>query len=349
MNANLAKPRVGVLLVNTGTPASPRTRDVRRYLAQFLNDPRVIDLHPIARWLLLNLIILPFRPAKSAHAYRAIWTERGSPLLTHCQDLTAQVQAQLGDHVEVRLGMQFGEPSIPAALEAWSRSGIDRIIAVPLFPQFAAASYGSAAAAVLVDAARRWTTPAVQIVPPFWQEPEYLDAVAASLQTAIDREQPDHVLLSFHGVPERHCTRTDTTGAHCLQRATCCDGLETANRNCYRAQCMATARELTARLGLDGGRVTTAFQSRLGRAKWIQPATDVTLQELAQRGVRKLLVAEPSFVADCLETLEEIGIRGRKDFKAAGGQELVLVPALNASEAWAAGLAAIIRRSTGWL
>jgi len=349
MNATSAKPRVGVLLLNTGTPASPQTRDVRRYLAQFLNDPRVIDLHPVARWLLLNLIILPFRPAKSALAYQAIWTARGSPLLTHCQDLTTQVQECLGEQADVRLGMQFGAPSIPAALEAWARAGIDRVIAVPLFPQFAAASYGSAAAAVLSDAARRWTTPAVQIVPPFWHEPEYLDAVADSIRAAMDREQPDHILLSFHGVPERHCTRTDTTGTHCLQSQSCCDRVETANRNCYRAQCFATARLLIARLGLDEARVTTAFQSRLGRAKWIQPATDATLVDLARRGVRKLLVAEPSFVADCLETLEELGIRGRSDFKAAGGGELVLVPALNASAAWAAGLSTLIRRSTGWL
>lgn len=349
MNAPPATPRIGVLLVNTGTPRSPQTADVRRYLAQFLNDPRVIDMHPVGRWLLLNLIILPFRPAKSAHAYRAIWTPRGSPLLCHGEDLATRLQAVLGDGAEVRLAMQFGEPSVPAALDAWASAGIDRVIAVPLFPQFAAASFGSAEAAVLSDAARRWTTPSLQVVPPFWQEPEYLDAVAASIRTVLERDHPDHLLLSYHGVPERHCTRTDTTGQHCLKQDTCCSNLLTANRNCYRAQCMATSRALVQRLGLPEDKVSVAFQSRLGRTRWIQPATDARLLELAKQGVRKLAVAEPSFVADCLETLEEIGIRGREDFRAAGGEDLILVPALNASQTWAEGLAAIIRRSTGWL
>ncbi|MFZ4577150.1 MAG: ferrochelatase [Myxococcota bacterium] len=341
--------RTGLLLVNTGTPKSPQTADVRRYLRQFLSDPRVIDMPALGRWLLLNLIILPFRPRKSAHAYRQIWTPRGSPLLFHGQDLAAGLQAALGTGVEVRLAMQFGEPSIAGALDAFQAAGIDRVVALPLFPQYASASFGSAAAAVLNEAGRRWTVPSVQIIPPFFQEAEYLDVVAALLQRAIAREQPDHVVLSYHGVPERHCTRTDLTGAHCLKSEGCCNTLESANRSCYRAQCMATSRALIERLHLDPTATTTCFQSRLGKIPWIRPYFDDVIAELGRKGVKNVVVAEPSFVADCLETIEEIGLRGRETFQQAGGGDLVLVPAPNATPEWVAAVAKLVRRSSTWI
>lgn len=341
--------RTGVLLLNTGTPRSPQVRDVRRYLAQFLDDPRVIDIHPVARWLLLHAVILPFRPAKSAAAYRKIWTPQGSPLLVHGNGLVQVLQGQLGPDADVRLGMQFGEPSIPDAMAGFVRDGVDRVVVVPLFPQYAAASTGSATQAAMEAAGQHWTVPALQVVPPFWQAPEFLDLLADRLREAVEREGPDHVLFSYHGVPERHCQRTDRTGAHCLKATTCCDAIGDANRHCYRAQCFATTRELVARLGLGPQGYSVGFQSRLGRTPWIRPYTDHLLTELAQRGVKKLLVAEPSFVADCLETVEEIGIRGREDFRAAGGGDLALVPSLNAGEDWGRALAAILRRSCAWL
>ncbi len=345
-----AQPKVGILLVNTGTPDSPQTSDVRRYLRQFLSDPRVIDMPAIARWLLLEMVILPFRPAKSAHAYRQIWTPQGSPLRVHGEALVQALQQHLGGSAEVRLAMQFGNPSIPAALDGLRERGIDRIVAVPLFPQYAAASFGSAAAAVLDEAARRWVVPQVHVVPPFWAAPEFIAAVAQTARSHIDAFAPDHVLLSYHGVPERHCTKTDSSGQHCLRSPSCCDALVAANRHCYRAQCMATSRALMDALGLDPARTSTAFQSRLGRIPWIRPYTDEVLEKLARDGVRRLLVIEPSFVADCLETLEEIGIRGREDFRAAGGEELLLVPSLNSQAMWAEGLKAIVQRSAaGWL
>lgn len=337
------RPPIGVLLVNTGTPDSPQAGDVRRYLRQFLSDPRVIDLPAAARWLLLELVILPFRPRKSAAAYRKIWTTRGSPLLTNGIDLAAGVQQALGADFAVRLAMQFGRPSIATAMAEVQALGVAEIVTVPLFPQYAAASYGSAAAAVCTEAAQRWVVPSLRFVPPFWDKPAFLGALVAKARPVISDWQPDHVLLSYHGVPERHCIKTDASAAHCLQHSSCCDALVAANAHCYRAQCMATSRQLIAQLGLDPSHVTTAFQSRLGRTPWIKPYTDHVLAELGQRKVQRLLVLEPSFVADCLETLEEIGMRGRDDFAAAGGGALRLLPSLNADADWCSGLADLVR------
>lgn len=341
-------PRVGVLLVNTGTPASTSTADVRRYLRQFLSDPRVIDLPPLARFLLLELIILPFRPAKSAHAYKQIWTNRGSPLLVHGQDLAEGVQSALGSQAVVRLAMQFGQPSIPGALDELAALGIDRVVVLPLFPHYAAASFGSAAAAALSHAASRWTVPQLHVVEPFFDHPAFVSALTEHVRGHLAQLRPDHVVLSYHGVPERHCKKTDASGQHCLQRPDCCDRLVAANRNCYRAQCMATSRQLIADLGLDPAQTTTCFQSRLGRTPWIRPYTDHVLTELGQAGKQNVAVVEPSFVADCLETLEEIGVRGAADFRAAGGGKLTLVPSLNAQPAWSAAVAALVRSSCGW-
>jgi ferrochelatase len=347
--AENVRDRVGVVLVNTGTPASTSVADVRRYLGQFLNDPRVIDIPAWQRWLLLNFIILRFRPAKSAAAYRKIWTDRGSPLLFHGLDLAAGMQTELGDGALVKLAFQFGEPSIPQAFQDFADAGIQKVCVLPLFPQYASASTGSAVQAAIEAAAERWVIPSLHVVPPFWAEPEFLDGMATHLQDAIAHDEPDHVLLSFHGVPEHHCTQTDATGQHCLKKPDCCDTIGPVNAACYRAQCFATARSIMARLNLDAAHTTVAFQSRLGRVPWIRPYTDEKITELAKAGTRKIVVAEPAFVADCLETLEEIGIRGREDFKAAGGEDLSLVRSLNADPAWAVGLANIARRSCSWL
>jgi len=341
-----APPAVGVLLVNTGTPASPTTADVRRYLRQFLNDPRVIDLPAAARWLLVEVVILPFRPAKSARAYRSIWTPRGSPLLTHCSDLAAGLEAELGAGYRVRLAMQFGQPAIGAALDAFAADGVFSIVCAPLFPHYAAASYGSAAAAVYTQAAARWVVPALKVVPPFFAEPAFIDAIAARARAVVDAWAPDHVVLSYHGVPERHCRKADPSGAHCLASAACCDTLGSANAHCYRAQCVQTSRLIAARLGLDPTATTTAFQSRLGRTPWIGPHTEEVLDGLARARAKRVLVIAPSFVADCLETIEEIGIRARERFAESGG-ELRLLPALNADPDWCRALAALVRAAAG--
>jgi len=342
--ALMSSPSIGVLLVNLGTPDAPHAPEVRRYLREFLSDPRVLDISPIGRWLLLNLIILPLRPARSAEAYQKIWTAGGSPLLTHSRDLCERVRAALPD-LEVELAMRYGNPSIRAGLAALRDRGCERIVVFPLYPQYAASSTGSSLEAVYREAAKLWNTPYLSVVPPFYEDPGFIAAFAEVGAPVLAELRPDHVLYSFHGLPERHMHKSDVSGSHCLRSEHCCDALVAANRHCYRAQCHATARALTARLGLAPEATTISFQSRLGRAVWIRPYTDVVLPELARRGVKRVAVFCPAFVADCLETLEEIGMRAEADFKAAGGEALRLIPSLNAHPSWVGAAVDLIRET----
>lgn len=336
--------RAGLLLVNLGTPSAPETGPVRRYLRQFLSDPRVIDINPLGRWLLLNLFILPFRPKTSAAAYRKVWTERGSPLLVHSLDLLEKVRARLPG-VPVELGMRYQEPSLALALERLLRAGCDRLTVFPLYPQYASSATGSTLEEVWRLAGRLWNTPALSVVPPFYDHPAFLDAFAKVARPVLDEVAPDLVLMSFHGLPERQVKKSDAAGNHCLAAAGCCDAIGDANRMCYRAHCYATARGLAERLGV-AGKYEVAFQSRLGRTPWIRPFTDVRVRELAAAGTKRIAVLCPSFVADCLETLEEVGLRLREDFLAHGGEELRLVPSLNATEAWVDAVVELARGPT---
>ncbi len=336
----------GLLLVNLGTPAAPNTGAVRRYLRQFLGDPRVLDMNRVGRFLLLELVILPFRPSKSAEAYRKIWDdERGSPLLYYGIDLVAAVQARMGDGWRVELAMRYGEPSIPAVMQRLREAGIDRIVVLPLFPQLASSSTGSALQEVHEAANAMWNVPQLCAVEPFYDHPAFVRAFAEVGRPALAESEADYVLFSFHGLPERQIHKSDDSGAHCLASEGCCDQIGPVNRNCYRAQCYATARALAAELRLADGGWSVAFQSRLGRVPWIRPYTDEVLVELAERKVGRVAVFCPAFVADCLETLEEIGIRGRESYTAAGGAELTLVPSLNASEVWADAVVELVRDS----
>jgi ferrochelatase len=339
----------GLLLVNLGTPDSPKTSDVRPYLREFLSDPRVIDIPPLLRFLLLNLVILPFRPRKSAEAYEKIWTERGSPLLFHGLDLAEKVQKRLGDGCVVELAMRYGRPSIAAALARMQAKGVDRIVVFPLFPQYSSAATGSALEKVFAEAGQLWNTPYLSVVPPFYEHPAFIDALARVARRAMDGGRAEVVLFSFHGLPERHCTKSDTSGAHCLETADCCDRIVEANRHCYRAQCFATARALGDRLGLPEAQRVVCFQSRLGRTPWIRPYTDEVIVDLARRGVKRAAMLSPAFVADCLETIEELGIRASESFRAEGGEELRLVPSVNAEDDWADGVVVIARESSPWI
>jgi ferrochelatase len=336
---------LGLLLINLGTPDEPTPGAVRRYLREFLSDPRVIDINPVGRKLLLELVILPRRPAQSARAYQSIWDPvRGSPLLYHSRDLAAGVAAALGDAWRVELAMRYGNPSIPAGLAALRAAAVERVVVLPLFPQYASSSSGTAIARVFELAQREVNVPAIDVVPAFYADPGFLDAFAA-----VGRDHVagvDHVLFSFHGLPEHHMTASDPSKAHCLQSETCCDRVIDVNRDCYRAQCFVTARELAARLALPGDRWSVSFQSRLGRRPWIKPYTDLVLPELAKRA-KRVAVMCPAFVADCLETVEEIGIRGVELFRAAGGEELTLVPSLNATPAWIEAVAGLAREHAG--
>ena len=333
----------GLLLINLGTPDEPTTSAVRRYLREFLGDPRVLDINAVGRALLLHLVILPRRPAKSAEAYRSIWDkDRGSPLLYHSQDVAAAVGTKLGDRWQVELAMRYGSPSIEAGLAALERAQVDRIVVLPLFPQYASSSTGSANARVMELAQARWNVPALDFVPAFFDDPGFLGAFAKVAEPVLRDFKQDHLLFSFHGLPVRQIEKTDTTRTHCFQSETCCDTL--ANPNCYRAQSFATARGIAKLLALPADGYTVCFQSRLGRTPWIQPYTDVLLDELPKRGIKRLAVMCPAFVADCLETLEEIGMRAKAQWKAAGGEDLVLVPSLNATAPWVDALVGMAER-----
>lgn len=333
----------GVLLLNLGTPASPRVSDVRRYLAEFLSDPRVIDLPAPARWLLLHLWILRFRPRRSAAQYASVWRAEGSPLLFHSRALASALSEELGAAFKVELAMRYGTPGIAAAMENLLRADVRKIIVFPLFPQSASSSTGSALAKVFEIAGAMWNVPVLETAPEFFDDPGFTSAWKAVIEPRLAEFRPDYVLFSFHGLPERHLRKSDATG-RCLATAGCCEAIGPANRACYRAQCAATTRALARALSLAPNTHSMAFQSRLGREPWIHPYTDHVLPELRGRGVRRLAVVCPSFVADCLETVEEIGIRAREQWRQVGGEELLLVPSLNADPEWVRALAQMVRR-----
>ncbi|PXF40395.1 Ferrochelatase [Gracilariopsis chorda] len=342
--------RTGILLVNIGTPASLAVSDVREYLRQFLGDSRVVDLNPIVKWFVLNLFILPSRPKESAEAYSSIWDEeRGSPLLYHSQDFAEKLQSLLGEKYDVAVGMQYCEPNVYTVMEDLRARGVDRLIVVPMYPQYASSATGAAIEIVYKAAAKVYTTPYLHIVPAFYDHPAYISSFSSIIKRKIGErcENYDHLLMSFHGVPQTHCERTDETGLLCNKQQNCCAQIVQANRNCYRAQSFATARRIAEELEIPEGKYSIAFQSRLSAAGpvWIQPYTDEELVRLAKAGVKRIAVVVPSFTADCLETLEEIGIRGKEDFIEAGGEALDLIPCLNSDEQWAKGMIQILKDS----
>lgn len=337
--------KTGVLLVNLGTPDRPDVPAVRRYLAEFLADERVLDMHPLARALLLYGVILPFRPKRSAAAYQKVWdAERGSPLLYHSQDLAGALQAALGQGYEVRLAMRYGQPDLPTALEALEAAGCGRLVLVPLYPQYASSSTGSTLERVYDLLKSRPVPPALAVVPDFYDHPGFIGPSAAIAAPLLADFTPDHVLMSFHGLPEHQVKFTDFSGTHCLAASDCCAALTEANRSCYRAQCFATARAVAAALNLPDDRWSVSFQSRLTKVPWIKPYTDLVVPELAERGVRRLAVLCPSFVADCLETLEEIGMGIKAEFEATHADAaLLLIPCVNSDPRWVDGLAGMVR------
>lgn len=323
----------GILLVNLGTPDQADVASVRRYLRQFLSDPRVVDIPAVLRWILLNLIILPFRSPKSAHAYQSIWTKRGSPLQVFTTDLAQNLQSKLPDMM-VRHAMRYQNPSVKKALQEFAQAGVDDLTIVPLFPQYSSAAWGSAAEEVLDQSKLMWNVPSVNFVKPFYDRGEWAELYAKRTRELMEKPW-DHVIFSYHGLPERHCQKSDLKdGKYCLATPNCCDTITAVNRFCYRAQCVATTRFLVDRLQLRQDQWTLAFQSRLGRTPWIKPYTDIEIERLAKEGKKDIIVVSPSFVADCLETLEEIEVRAVEQFQELGGKSLRLVPSLNADDDW---------------
>jgi ferrochelatase len=294
----------------------------------------------------VNGVIAPFRAPKSAHAYRAIWRSEGSPLRIHTDALAAGLARALGEGFAVEVGMRYGAPSIPQALDRLASAGARRIVVLALYPQHAESSRGTALAAVQAWAQAHPAAPELRILPPFFAAPGFAAAVAAAARPVLAEQRPDHVLMSYHGLPERHVRAADPSREHCLARALCCQE-PGATDWCYRAQCFASSRAVAAALELAPERISTGFQSRLGRARWIGPSTDDQLIALAGRGVRRLLVLCPSFVADCLETLEEIGIRARARWLGElHGESFALAPCVNASEPFLEFVAAQVRAAS---
>ncbi|WP_433886148.1 ferrochelatase [Pseudomonas vranovensis] len=325
-----------LLLVNLGSPASTSVADVRRYLNQFLMDPYVIDLPWPVRRLLVSLILIK-RPEQSAHAYASIWWDEGSPLVVLTRRLQAAMREQWS-HGPVEIAMRYGEPSLPTVLTRLASQGVKKVTLAPLYPQFADSTVTTVIEQAKQVIGDHKLPLEMTILQPFYDKPEYIDALVASAQPYL-QEDYDHLLLSFHGLPERHLKKLDPTGKHCFQDADCC---RTASPEvlavCYRGQCLRTAQAFAKKMGIPDGKWSVSFQSRLGRAKWIEPYTETRLDELGKSGVKKLLVMCPAFVADCIETLEEIGDRGREQFVEAGGEELVLVPCLNDHPQWVQAL-----------
>ncbi len=339
--------RWGVLLIQLGTPDAPTTSACRRYLREFLLDPLVIDLPSPLRWLLVEGIIVPFRAPKSAKAYQQIWTEKGSPLRFHSEKLREKIQKDLGDAIPVELGMRYGKPSLPNALWNLQKMGVSHLLVCPLYPQYAGASTGSSLSRVFELLRQQWAVPALKVVPPFFDEPFFIDALVQSAKETEEFHRSNLFLFSYHGLPERQIRRTDVTGT-CAKSSNynCCMTPGPHWNFCYRAQCLRTTEALKRSLNLSDDVTFIGFQSRLGRTPWIRPFTDEILIELAAKFPGKnLAVFTPSFTADCLETLEEIEIRGRESFQRAGGGSLSLIPAPNSSDRWASGLSAHLRRS----
>lgn len=327
-----------IILMNVGTPDDPSTGAVRRYLKEFLSDPRVIDIPAVARWLLLRLIILPFRSPKSAKLYRSIWTADGSPLLVHTRHLADKLRARLPE-ARVLIGMRYGNPSLRDAVLEVQRTGATRVLLAPLFPQYASASSGTALAEAYRLLGSLPRVPDVSVLPPFFDDDLFLKSVTSTIKETTSAAPVEHVLFSYHGVPLRH---VQAVHGSCAGEDSCCASMGDHNASCYRAQCVASTRELARRAGLPAGSFSTSFQSRLGRAVWLGPATDAVIRELGHKGIKRLAVVCPSFVSDCLETIEEIGVQARETFREAGGEELVVVPCVNDRDDAADALARLL-------
>ena len=329
-----------VLLVNLGSPDSTAVGDVRRYLNEFLMDGRVIDTPWPLRRFIVGMILIG-RPRESAHAYEKIWTQEGSPLVVTSRNVREKLQERIP--VPIELAMRYQNPSIESALRQLAGQKTDETFLVPLFPHYAMSSYETAV--VRVQQVARKIAPGMKIVvqPPYGDAPDYIAALAASAANHLEAGY-DHLLFSFHGIPERHLRRSDPTGRHCLATPNCCETANPAHATCYRAQCFQTVAAFVKLAGVPAGKFSVSFQSRLGRDPWLKPYTDFELVELPRRGGKKLLVICPAFVSDCLETLEEIGIRGRETFLSAGGEAFAQIPCLNEHPLWITALEKMIRR-----
>jgi ferrochelatase len=336
--------RRAILLMNLGSPDSTSVKDVRTYLNEFLMDKRVIDMPFISRALLVRGIIVPFRAPKSAAAYRTIWTKDGSPLIV----LTRQLQEALQQQVQepVAMAMRYGNPSPKQAYDRLlaEHPALEEVLLVPLYPHYAMSSYETAVEYAREQHRKGGYAFRLTIFPPFYKEPAYIRSLAESIRPYLQKEY-DHILFSYHGIPGRHVIKTDITGCHCLKQQDCCNTPSPAHAYCYRHQVITTTRLVTEALGIPEEKHSISFQSRLGKG-WLEPFTDIRLEQMPQEGTRKLLVVCPAFVSDCLETLEEIEERGKETFLKAGGESYHMIPCLNTHPEWVKTLAEWMKKES---
>jgi len=325
--------KIGVLIVNLGTPDEPDRPSVYRYLKQFLLDARVIDISWLARNLLVRGIIAPFRSGSSSKLYKKLWTKDGSPLKFYGQKLVAGVTELLDDNYEIELAMRYQNPSIEEGLKRLRSKLVDKIIVFPLFPHYASASTGSVHEEVMRIVSKWQVIPELELINSYYDLPEMIEVFAENARTNFDVGSYDHVLFSYHGLPQRQMKKADLSN-HCLVKENCCQNICDQNKFCYSAQCYATTKALVKKLGLFEGQYTTCFQSRLGRDPWIQPYTSDVLKERRQAGDKNLLVFCPAFVSDCLETTIEVSEEYKEEFIKMGGESVDLVPSLNDNPRW---------------
>ncbi|MFV0539627.1 MAG: ferrochelatase [Aestuariibaculum sp.] len=324
----------GILLVNLGSPDSPTPKDVKKYLGEFLMDERVIDIPLVARTALVKGIILKTRPKQSAAAYKKIWWDEGSPLIVISERLQHKIQQQVD--VPVALAMRYGSMTIKKGLQELTDKGVGEVLLFPLYPQFAMAT--TETITVLAEKLRQVHFPQLKIesVPAFYNNPDYIEVLSNSIANYLKHKNYEHLLFSYHGVPERHIKKSDVTKSHCKIDGSCCQTASLAHEFCYRHQCMEVTRLVAKKLNLETDTYSTSFQSRLGFDPWLQPYTDRTIERLAKQGIKNMAIVTPAFVSDCLETLEEIAMEGQEIFHEMGGNDYTTIPCLNDDNEWVA-------------
>lgn len=322
----------GVLLVNLGSPDSTETKDIKKYLDEFLMDERVIDMAYWKRFLLVKGIILNTRPKKTAAAYRKIWWKDGSPLVVLSQRFHEKVAEKI--KIPVALAMRYGSMSIEKGIKELEEKGVKEILLIPLYPHYAMSSFETVEVKTMEVQKKQFPDIKIDTFPVFYNKPDYIQAMANNIKNQLEDLKFDYILFSYHGIPERHIYKSDTTNSHCKLDGSCCNTPSKAHETCYRHQCFETTKEIAKTLGLKEETFGNSFQSRLLRDPWLKPYTDFEFEKLAKNGVENLVVITPSFVTDCLETLEEIAMEGKHQFMEAGGKKYKHIACLNESEEW---------------
>ncbi len=322
----------GILLNNLGSPDSTETNDVKKYLGEFLMDERVIDIPQWKRWLLINGIILNIKPKKSGAAYKKIWTEEGSPLVVFSERFVGKVAKKVKH--PVALAMRYGSMSIEKGIKELVDKGVTELFLAPLYPHYAMSSYESVVTKAEEIIADKYPEVKLDVLPPFYNKPDYIKAMCNNIENHLKDFDYDHILFSYHGIPERHILKSDVTKSHCKIDGSCCDRNSVAHHTCYRHQCFETTKEIVKTLNLEEGTYSNSFQSRLLKDPWLKPYTDFELEKLPSIGKKKLAVITPAFVSDCLETLEEIAMDGKEEFMKFGGTNYKHIPCMNDNDDW---------------